>query len=88
MKEAIACECLCVVSYTIGIEELVLDGVTGYVIQQSDVDQAFERIHRAFSNPIEMQHMTQQAYRHLKANFDIDQIAQFLQASWKSLAQK
>jgi glycosyltransferase involved in cell wall biosynthesis len=88
VKEAMACECLCVVSYTVGIEELMLDGVTGYVIQQSDVDRAFERIHTAFSNPAEMHQMTQRAYDHLKSNFDIDHIAQVLQASWRSLAKK
>ncbi|MDF5707608.1 MAG: glycosyltransferase [Nostoc sp. S4] len=86
VKEAMACYCLCIVSHTLGIEELILDKVSGYVLQQNDIDTAFEQIHRAFSNSMEMKKMTELAFAHLKAKFDIDCIAQVLHQSWRSLA--
>ncbi|MCC5643043.1 glycosyltransferase family 4 protein [Nostoc sp. CHAB 5824] len=83
VKEAMACHCLCVVSHTPGIEELVTDKVHGYIVQQGDVDSAVKQVLHTFSNPEEMSHMTEIAYQHLKTNFDIDCIINNLQWRWQ-----
>ncbi len=83
VKEAMACHCLCVVSHTPGIEELVNDKVHGYIVQQGDVDSASNQVLQAFSNPEEMSHMTEIAYQHLKANFHIDRIIKNLKERWQ-----
>lgn len=83
VKEAMACHCLCVVSRTPGIEELVTDKVHGYIVQQGDVDSVVKQVRQAFSHPEEMSHMTEIAYQHLKTNFDINYIMINLRELWQ-----
>jgi colanic acid/amylovoran biosynthesis glycosyltransferase len=82
VKEAMACHCLCVISHTPGIEELINDKVCGYIVPQRDVDSAAKKVQQAFSNPEEMSQMSELAYQHLKANFDLDFIIKNLQGEW------
>lgn len=85
IKEAIACHCLCVTSYTPGIEELINDQIHGYVVNQGDVDAAARQVQQAFSNPEEMNHMTKAAYQYLKSNFDLHDIIGNIQDIWGKL---
>lgn len=85
VKEAMACHCLCVVSYTPGIEELINDKVHGYIVQQGDVDSAAKQVQQAFSNPEKMNQMSKIAYQYLKTNFDIDLIIKNLQEQWSEM---
>ncbi len=82
VKEAMACNCLCVVSHTPGIEELVTDKVHGYIVQAGDIDSAVRKIHQAFLNPEKMNQMSEIAYQHLQASFDLDLIIKNLQEQW------
>lgn len=40
VKEAMACRCACITTRTIGIEELIQDGVTGFIVEQRAVEPA------------------------------------------------
>jgi colanic acid/amylovoran biosynthesis glycosyltransferase len=89
VKEAIACHCLCVVSHTPGIEELIQDQTHGYIIQQRDRDRATTAIHQVFSHPEKMVTMTELASQSLKAKFDLDIIIKKMMQNWQTaLAQK
>lgn len=85
VKEAIACDCLCVVSHTFGIEELIVDQVSGYVVRQDDIDGAYAKICYSFSNPLEMKKTVQLAEQQLRENFDIDVIANRLKETWEGI---
>lgn len=85
VKEAMACRCLCVTSYTPGIEELIHDQIHGYIVQQGDVKTAVDRIHRAFSNQGEMQQMTEIAYQYLYSHFNLDQTIESLYEKWQQI---
>ncbi|MEA5571820.1 glycosyltransferase family 4 protein [Calothrix sp. UHCC 0171] len=85
VKEAIACQCLCVISHTPGIEELISDKVHGYIVPQHDIDTAAKLIQQAFSNPEQMNQINEAAYQHLRKNFDIEQIIAELQQRWFKL---
>jgi colanic acid/amylovoran biosynthesis glycosyltransferase len=85
VKEAMACHCLCVVSHTPGIEELVNDKVHGYIVPQCDVESAVKQVRKAFSNPEQMSQMSELAYQHLKANFDIASIIKNLLEQWSKM---
>ncbi|MUG98975.1 glycosyltransferase [Scytonema sp. UIC 10036] len=85
VKEAMACHCLCVTSHTPGIEELVEDEVHGYIVQAGDIDNAARKIYQAFLNPEKMNQVSEIAYQHLKASFDLDLIIKNLQEQWAKI---
>lgn len=85
IKEAIASYCLCITSYTPGIEELINDQVHGYIVKQGDVEAAVKKIQKSFENPEEMNYMTDTAYQYLKDNFDLDYIIKNIWDIWANL---
>ncbi|WP_088889147.1 glycosyltransferase family 4 protein [Leptolyngbya ohadii] len=88
VKEAIGCRCLCVVSHTPGIEELIHDRVEGYIVQSGDLEGAAKRIHQVFSDPEQRIEMTEKAYQRLQDHFDLDQIIQKMQQNWQQALTK
>lgn len=85
VKEAMACHCLCVTSYTPGIEELIIDQMYGYVVSQEDTESAAIRVQEIFSNPEKADYMTEIAYQHLITHFNLDQIIEDLRNQWRRL---
>ena len=65
VKEAMAAGCVCVVSDTPGIEELVRPGVDGFVVQDTDWDGAAEAIERTFADPALRARMSENARAHI-----------------------
>jgi colanic acid/amylovoran biosynthesis glycosyltransferase len=82
VKEAMACRCLCVVTQTPGIEELLSDGQHGYVVSQGDLETAIQKVNQAFVNPIETQGMVEAAYTYARNNFDNNRIMENLYKLW------
>lgn len=70
VKEAIAAGCACVVSRTAGIEELVQDGVHGFVVEVGDVAAAAAAVERLFADAGLRQRLAAAALGHLRARFD------------------
>lgn len=48
-KEALACGCLCIVTRSTGIEELLIDGVHGFVLDYGDIQGAAAKIEWAIT---------------------------------------
>jgi glycosyltransferase involved in cell wall biosynthesis len=71
VKEAIASRCVCVVSDTPGIDELVQDGSTGYVVSAADHEAAADVVCRSLGDPEGAASMTQRAYRMLESRFHV-----------------
>lgn len=70
-KEAMAAGCVVVASETPGIDELVVDGVTGYVVQQGDVDGAADRIRVLLSDNDRFDQLSRNGTERIRNFFDI-----------------
>jgi glycosyltransferase involved in cell wall biosynthesis len=89
VKEAMASECVCVVTRTPGIDELVLDGISGYVVPQGDITGAVRRICEVFRNPGAARAMRARARRHVVERFDVTDSMRTYHEHWLHLvAQK
>ena len=71
VKEAMASRCLCVVTETQGIDELVADRRHGFVVQQKDVAEAAARIDDVFSARVDVMSLLDAASDHIARNFDV-----------------
>jgi colanic acid/amylovoran biosynthesis glycosyltransferase len=85
VKEAIASRCVCVVSETPGITELVADGVSGLLVPRSDASAAAERLDRIFKNPQLAQSLKALAEKNLRENFDLDRSMETYVEVWGGL---
>ncbi len=85
VKEAIAVRCLCIVSETPGIEELVVDGESGFIVPQRDIEQAVSRLRSVFSSADESKAMTAMAFERLHENFDSDSVVRSMIGRWEKL---
>jgi colanic acid/amylovoran biosynthesis glycosyltransferase len=87
VKEAIASRCLCVVSQTWGIEELVIPERGGFVVPQRGVDAAVAKIEKIFQTPAMVTDLTDFAWQHLAENFDLNKIMQTRLDRWQRALQ-
>jgi colanic acid/amylovoran biosynthesis glycosyltransferase len=85
VKEAMASRCICVVTESIGIEELIVSGETGYVVPKGDINAAAAHIDDIFASPERTISMSSAAHAHIIAHFDIDTLIQERLAHWEKL---
>ncbi len=85
VKEAIAMGCLCIVTDTPGITELIRDGEDGFVVPQRDVEGAARRLQDIFSDDVRAAEIKDSGYARLRKRFSGDAVAAALEASWRSL---
>jgi glycosyltransferase involved in cell wall biosynthesis len=71
VKEAMASWCVPVVSLTPGIDELVADQVTGFIVPQGDANAAAGRLMELFANPVRAHRMGGLGARHIHAQFNV-----------------
>ena len=71
VKEAMASECICVVTETLGISELVPDQRHGFVVPQGDANGAAAVIDDVFSGRVPVQEVRAAALAHVAARFDV-----------------
>ena len=76
---------LCVVTDTIGMDELIEDGEHGFVVARSDLDAAVAVIDRVFSNPAVVPEITQAARKRVCERFDVEATIGDLLERWESL---
>jgi glycosyltransferase involved in cell wall biosynthesis len=69
VKEAMASRCACVVTQTFGIEELVQDGVNGFVVPPRDIEMAVARVGAVFRGHVDMASVTAAAAEHIARFF-------------------
>jgi glycosyltransferase involved in cell wall biosynthesis len=85
VKEAMACRCLVVTTATLGIEELLADGVHGWVVPSGAWEQAAERALRAFSDPESSRAMAAEAQKHVLEKFDLLRLMREMVQKWEEL---
>jgi glycosyltransferase involved in cell wall biosynthesis len=88
VKEAMASGCACVVSETPGIEELVEDGVSGFVVPNADVDAATHRVDELFRHPERITAMAAAARDRIAAEFDVRRAMRTYRDCWSGLLQR
>jgi glycosyltransferase involved in cell wall biosynthesis len=86
VKEAMACGCVCVTTPTPGIDELVEDGVTGYVVPLDDAATAARRMHDVLDDPARAAVMSRAARRFVLAQFDVTRSVAAYCERWAALA--
>jgi glycosyltransferase involved in cell wall biosynthesis len=85
VKEAICSRCLCIVTESPGIGELLQHGVHGYVVEQGDLQAAARRIGEVFNGEVMVEEMTAAAYDHVRTHFDVERnMARYLER-WEEL---
>lgn len=83
VKEAMASRCLVVTTATLGIEELLEDGVHGWVVPFDGWEQAAERAIEAFTEPEVARIMAAAAQRHVLENFDLLRLMEKMVRRWE-----
>ena len=87
VKEAMACRCLCLVSTSPGIGELVVDGETGFVLPLNE-EMFANRLNEIFAHPGDYDSISIAAEDWVKNHFDSDcQMAQYLR-TWEELIER
>ena len=84
-KEALACGCLCIVTRSTGIEELVTDGVHGFVLEHGDVDGAAARIEWAIASPRDTAAIVAAGAKQIRTSFGAAASMQRYVQRWTSL---
>ncbi len=85
VKEAMACECLCVATRTPGMHELLEDQVHGFLVEPGDVHSAASLTTYVFQRPQAALHMVAHAKTHVETRFDARATMAVYLRTWKAL---
>ncbi len=82
VKEGMASHCICITTPSPGIDELVRDGVTGFVVAENDAPAASSIVDALFAGRIDAQAMAGRAAEHIESRFDLNQTAPRYKRLW------
>jgi glycosyltransferase involved in cell wall biosynthesis len=85
VKEAMACRCLCVVADSPGMQELLADGITGYIVPPGDVAAAARRIDDLFAGRTEAAPIVDAAFDDVRRRFDARRTMALYERCWGEL---
>jgi len=85
IKEAMAAECLCVVTRTRAIDELLQDGVHGFVVERADIEGGTAKVDWALANPDQARAIGRAALAHVRAHFDVARAMAAYAERWEQL---
>lgn len=85
VKEAMACRCVCVTTRTVGIEELVEHGATGYIVEHGDVHGAARLVADSLANAARVAAIGEAAYRFVATHFDHETSVRRLAGLWSAV---
>lgn len=71
VKEAMLAKCICIVSKTPGIEELIDDGISGYIVDL-DIEKIMRVIEGIYSDEQKKKLMIEKAQGYITENFDVN----------------
>ena len=77
--------CVCVVTRTPGIDELIEDGVSGVVVEPGAIAEAARRIDELFTDPDGARDMAARAERHVRMHFDVERSMATYREVWEGL---
>jgi len=84
VKEAMAMQCFIVTTKTIGIDELLLDGVTGRIVAQHDYQNAAKAIFEALADPENKEKIQLNAQRFIEKSFDVYKLMERYKLLWEA----
>lgn len=84
VKEAMACRCAIVTTRTVGIEELVQHGVTGFIVEHGDVEAAISLVVSLLGGGISPTEVGDAAYQFITENFDHERSVRRLVSQWNA----
>lgn len=84
VKEGMACRCVCITTRTEGIEELVEDGTTGYLVGLDETERAAAIAIELLKDRRPMQVVACAAHRFVQSNFDHDRNVRLLLDLWRA----
>ena len=76
VKEAMALGTPVVTTPTTGINELVLEGITGCIVGKGNENEIFECIRKIFNDQPFSHYITQHAFKHVERHFDLQDTTQ------------
>lgn len=82
IKEAMASRCICVVTETAGIDELVEDERHGFVVGQGDVGRAAARVDEIFRRRLDVTAISQAASDRIVRHFNVAESMRSYQRRW------
>ena len=83
VKEAMACRCLCVVTGTAGMDELVENGRHGFLLRPRNVQEAVSKLDDIFSGRVETAGMLQAASERITNIFDASKSMRSYVRRWR-----
>lgn len=86
VKEAIAMDCLCIVTDTPGMEELIRHDEDGFVLPQRDVEGAARCLQEVLSDDARYARIKESGYSRLRQKFAGDTVAEALESAWRRAA--
>lgn len=87
VKEAMASRSVVVSTWTPGMDELMTDGVHGFVVPQGAVDEVADRIGRVFAEPGAAAAMVEAAERRVREHFDLDTLMRGFVDTWRAASE-
>ncbi len=84
VKEAMLHGCLCFVSRSTGIEELIESGKDGFILDSSDPREISEFICRVLSDELLVRNVRREARKKILENFRVETSVGFMYETWRS----
>jgi glycosyltransferase involved in cell wall biosynthesis len=88
VKEAMFAGCVCVVSRTVGIEELIEHGASGFIVEQEDIEAAARAISQSLVDWPSTAELRAAAAKHIENNFSSGATARRRIGIWQGLLER
>lgn len=85
VKEGMVCGCVCIVTNTDGIDELITHGASGFIVERGDVDAAVRHVDDVFAGRVLVEDVTREAEARIRRAFDRQVSVSRYQERWTEL---
>lgn len=84
VKEGMASRCVCITTSTLGIEELIVTGETGYVVRMSAPGEVVRIVDHIFGTVVDGEAIARRAADAVRGPFALDRTVQQFSAMWRA----